>query len=213
MTSISYSQNLEDVLLKRALVSVENGFYIDVGAADPEEYSVTKAFYDSGWHGINVEPDREYVRRLRDARPRDTNLELALGAEPSRKVLHNFTGTGLSTFDDALAARFREAGHADAPLEVEVVSLAEVCRKYASGDIHFLKIDVEGAERAVLEGADFRAHRPWIVVVEAIEPLSRRPSHESWEALLLNADYCFVWFDGLNRFYVARERLPLRGGL
>lgn len=48
MPFISYAQNFEDVMLRRALRSVERGFYIDVGAADPVEMSVTKTFYDAG---------------------------------------------------------------------------------------------------------------------------------------------------------------------
>lgn len=56
MTFISYAQNFEDVRLWRALKQFEHGFYIDVGANDPSHDSVTKAFYDHGWHGINVEP-------------------------------------------------------------------------------------------------------------------------------------------------------------
>ena len=36
MTFVSYAQNGEDVVLWRALSHVENGFYVDVGAADPE---------------------------------------------------------------------------------------------------------------------------------------------------------------------------------
>jgi hypothetical protein len=53
---VSYAQNFEDVMLWRALRSLESGFYIDVGANDPTIDSVTKAFYASRWHGINIEP-------------------------------------------------------------------------------------------------------------------------------------------------------------
>ena len=37
-----------------ALHDVKEGFYIDVGANDPWEISVTKAFYDIGRHGFVV---------------------------------------------------------------------------------------------------------------------------------------------------------------
>jgi len=56
MTFISYSQNLEDVMLWRALKHIEQGFYVDVGANDPTFLSVTHAFYERGWHGINIDP-------------------------------------------------------------------------------------------------------------------------------------------------------------
>ena len=53
---VSYAQNYEDLMLWRALRHVEQGFYVDCGAYDPEEHSVTKAFYERGWSGINIEP-------------------------------------------------------------------------------------------------------------------------------------------------------------
>jgi Methyltransferase FkbM domain len=87
-----------------------------------------------------------------------------------------------------------------------VTTLAAICQRYAPRDIHFLKIDVEGAEQSVLTGADFTTFRPWIVLVEATWPNSQEASHESWESRLIDAGYRFVWFDGLNRFYVAAER-------
>jgi hypothetical protein len=54
MTAASHAQANEDLLLFNALreVSPEAGFYIDVGANDPEKDSVTKFFYDQGWHGV-----------------------------------------------------------------------------------------------------------------------------------------------------------------
>ena len=79
MTFVSYAQNFEDVLLWRALGGVTDGFYIDVGAAHPDIDSVTRAFYDRGWSGINIEPTPEYSLRLAAARPRDVNLRLVLG--------------------------------------------------------------------------------------------------------------------------------------
>ena len=80
MTLLSYSQNFEDVLLWRALRDVPAGFYIDVGANDPELHSVTKLFYDAGWHGINIEPMPSYLQPFLDQRPRDINLSCAAGA-------------------------------------------------------------------------------------------------------------------------------------
>ena len=41
-------------------------------------------------------------------------------------------------------------------------------------------------------------------------PTSQAPSHLDWEPILLQADYDFVYQDGLNRFYVARGHEELR---
>jgi hypothetical protein len=64
---ISYAQNREDILLWRALRDLADGFYIDVGAEDPTQNSVTRAFYERGWHGINVEPVPGHFDKLRSA--------------------------------------------------------------------------------------------------------------------------------------------------
>ena len=51
--------------------------------------------------------------------------------------------------------------------------------------------------------------RPWIIVVEATAVLSEVQTHASWEHLLTDRGYSFVYFDGLNRFYVAEEHPEL----
>lgn len=68
---------------------------------------------------------------------------------------------------------------------------------------------MEGAEHLVLRGADFDKFRPWIVLVEATHPGTQQPSGEGWEEVLLNVGYDFAYFDGLNRFYVAKEHSEL----
>ena len=206
MTFISYAQNLEDVLLWRALGGIERGFYVDVGAYHPDSDSVTRAFYDRGWSGLNIEPLAEAARRLIAARPRDVTLQVAIGAEAGEMPFYRIDGSGLSTLDPEIAAQHEAAGLRVTPGRVRVSTLAEICTLHAQPEIHFLKIDVEGAERAVLEGADLVRFRPWIVLVEATAPTTSRPTHAGWEPLLLEAEYDFVWFDGLNRYYVAHER-------
>jgi FkbM family methyltransferase len=206
MTFISYAQNYEDVMLWRALRSVEAGFWIDVGAAHPSEYSVTRAFYDRGWHGVNIEPEPDYAAVLRAERPRDINLQMAIGAEPARTTFHRIRGTGLSTFDSAVAADHAAAGFPAAqPIEVEVTTLAAVFAAHAGQDVHFLKVDVEGAEREVLRGADLKTNRPWIILAEATVPGTPEMRIDDFADLLVAADYRQCWFDGLNAFFLAAE--------
>ena len=84
-------------MLWRALKHVERGFYIDVGACAPEEWSVTKAFYDRGWRGINIEPDPGYHRQLLAARTRDINLPARPGRSCRRR--DHALRAGHGTFD------------------------------------------------------------------------------------------------------------------
>src|SRR5579871_4262386 len=158
MPWISYAQNFEDVLLMRALRNVQNGFYIDVGAQSPLDDSVTKAFYDIGWRGINIEPSEEFFGQLVRARPKDINLSVFVGAKAGTREFFEIQGTGLSSGIAAIAH-----GHARATTArtVEELTLDDVCRKHVTGDVHFLKIDVEGAEAQVVEGFSFAEIRPW----------------------------------------------------
>lgn len=210
MFFISYAQNYEDVMLWRALKGVPAGFYVDVGAYDPEQDSVTRAFYERGWSGINMEPVAAYHDMLCRLRPRDVNLQVAAGAAESDRAFYEIPGTGLSTLDAEIAGRHRREGRVVNRINVRERPLRSILAEHAARDVHFLKIDVEGAEEAVLRGCDLRTQRPWIIVVEAVEPMTQISRHEAWEPLLTNAGYGFVYFDGLNRFYVAAERGELR---
>lgn len=205
MKMISFALNLEDVLLARALADVKRGFYIDVGANHPTVGSSTCHFHLSGWSGVNVEPGRTHGR-LAAERKRDVNLKVALSNARGEATLYEFGETGLSTLSLKQAeAHRRKLGLEWKEQRVRLVPLADVCAEHARGEIDFLSVDVEGHELEVLEGNDWRKHRPRIVVVEATVPCGEEPAYERWERLLLDAEYHFAVFDGLNRFYVRDE--------
>lgn len=210
MSLISYAQNSEDVLLWRALGHVKNGFYIDVGANDPVEHSVTKAFYDAGWRGISIEPLPAFHQAFLDQRPRDINLAVAAGSADGELLLYDVPAVrGWASPEQSVADLHRAEGHQVAELKVPVRSLASVCEEHVRGEIHFLKIDVEGFEGEVLRGMDFARWRPWVLVIEATLPNSRATNHHTWEHLVTGQRYRYAWFDGLNRYYVAEEHAEL----
>jgi FkbM family methyltransferase len=202
---ISYAQNFEDVVLARAFAGRTNGFYIDVGAMDPVDASVTKHFYEMGWHGINVEPVARFHKALVRERHRDINLCVALGAKRETLTFIDFEAKGISTLSTEFAEHFIRQGYQCKRRPVEVVPLREICEAHCRGPIDFMKIDVEGHERAVLEGGDWRRFRPRVLLLEAIMPNSNEPHWHNWEPFVLQQDYLFAYFDGLNRFYVSRE--------
>ena len=213
MTITSYAQAKEDVLLFRALKSVPDGegFYIDVGANDPDVDSVTRLFYERGWHGVNIEPSLEWIAKLRDRRPRDINIQAAVSNRAGDVTFHDNPGGQLGTLVEEFASRHEQQGWARRTYTVKGVTLAELCHEHV-GDrqIHFLKIDVEGHEGAVIEGMDFKTFRPWILVIEATEPNRLDvPTFAAWDGIVQNAGYLFAHTDILNRYYVARERAHL----
>ncbi len=210
MSIISYAQNGEDIVLSRALADVSKGFYIDVGAQDPTVDSVTRLFYEREWSGVNVEPVLHWHTRLEEQRPRDINLCVAAGDHHGEISLFEVIGTGLSTTLGDVADRHVAAGRQVVERDVALTTLDDICATHGIERVHFLKVDVEGAETSVLRGISLDRIRPWIILVEATQPNTQVPSHEDWELLLTDRGYQFVYADGLNRFYLADEQQRLR---
>ena len=203
----SYAQHAEDVRLARALGAKGAGFWVDVGAAHPRADSVTMLFAERGWRGINIEPDPAAFALLTAARPHDINLNVACSDTGGEGVLYS-SGIvdGWATLDeDVVDVVARDRSRQLLPQPIQRVTLAEVWAEHVHEPVDFLKIDVEGHERAVIAGAQWEVHRPRVVVVEATRPHSIEPTHEKWEPLLLAAGYRAAGFDGINRFYAAEE--------
>lgn len=196
-------------MLWRALKHVSNGFYVDVGANDPCVDSVTRLFYEHGWYGINIEPLSQHFIDLQRVRPRDINLQCAAGPELGSLEIWECGVRGWATADLSVVQAHESQGRTGKFSTVPMSTLAVICAQYAPPDIHFLKVDVEGFERAVLQGMDFNRFRPWVVVVEATRPNTTFEAHGTWEELLKAGGYDFVYADGLNRFYLAREQSAL----
>ena len=205
---ISHAQNREDVVLWRALRHIEHGTYVEIGANDPDVDSISKAFYERGWRGVLVEPVPELADRLRAGRPEDVVVEAAIVAEDvSTVTLHSIPGTGLSTLSDDIVRGHQQRGWDVEDIEVRGKRLDNLLEQlgWEGRPLHFMTVDVEGAEIDVLRGVDLQRWRPWVLVVEATLPLTTTPNEEGWEPLILEAGYRFCLFDGLSRFYVAEE--------
>lgn len=213
---VSYAQNGEDVVLWRALSHVREGVYVDIGGWDPDVDSVTRLFYERGWRGIDVEPVPEFADKFRARRPMNEVVEAAVtDVEVDGVVFHRVGATGLSTMDDQLAAQHTASGLDTEELRVRAKRLDAILASSAlvQHGVHFLKVDVEGAEAQVLRSVDLSVWRPWVLVIEATLPNSTTTTHGQWEQLVLDAGYTFTLFDGLSRYYVSPEHPELADAL
>jgi len=192
----SFSQ--EDLILLSFLDDVEKGFYIDVGANDPYNGSITRLFYELGWSGINIEPLPDMYNKLCDDRSRDINLNIGISNEEGELELR--CAGGMSTFNEKVYI----AGDLD-KIQVQVRLLTNVVKEnfdFENNDIHFCKIDVEGFEKEVLESIDFNLIRPWMFVMESTIPQTNYNIHNEWEDILTNNNYTFALQKGVNRYYI-----------
>ena len=214
---ISYAQNGEDVRIWHAFGPKSSDkaapalTYVDVGANDPRDLSITAALYDLGWRGILIEADPDLVHELRVHRPDDIVVQAAAASEAGTVPFYRVPGTGLGTLERAEADAAIERGFSVSETTVECRRLDDILDEHlrvADGQmrqIHAMTIDVEGAEAWVLEGLSLTRHRPWVLCIESVEPGTGLRSHNSWEPLLLARGYRFIAFDGVNRWYVAEE--------
>lgn len=206
---ISYAQNFEDVILWRALNTVSNGRYLDIGGQDPVIDSVSKAFYDAGWRGVHVEPVPEYAEKILQFRPDEKVHEVAIDISNGVIEFYNFVNTGLSTGISSIADKHKQEGLAAQIIEVKTKTLSYILDSMGPEDIHWMKVDVEGMEKSVLGSWGDAIARPWIVVVESTKPNNPEEGDLSWEKDLFARRYSFVYFDALNRFYLHESHKEL----
>lgn len=207
---ISYAQCGEDIYLDRCFKGKGSGFYIDIGASHPVTSNPTYHFYQMGWSGINVEPTPFRLSELKRARPRDMNIGCAISKKTGVSNFNITTSadhiSSLGKISDDLISSHNCSVK---EIQVEVMSLSELCEQYVEGDIDFLKIDVEGSEHDVLIGANWIKWRPKVVLVESVDAATKEPNWNIWEYILLSNNYLFAFFDGVNRYYVASEHSHL----
>lgn len=198
-----YSQHGEDKLLYEVFKGVENGRYVDIGAYEPEFNSVTKIFYDEGWRGTNVEPNPRAFQMLENQRPEDINIKAAVTYKEEVQPFYLVDRKGWSSLDAGVAKLANQNGMETTLIEVETITLAEVME---GPQVHFLKIDVEGAEEEVIASGDWKNHRPWLVMAEAYMPNTRKMVRNlAWEPFLISRGYVFKLDDGLNRYYIEKD--------
>lgn len=207
---VSHAQQFEDVMLWRALKHVDNGAYIDIGANDPVADSVSLLFYEKGWRGVHVEPMPEFTAKLREMRENEIVIEAVVSDDPEPVTLFSFDGTGLTTAIPDHARKHEQDNREARLFKAESVTLASVFERFNRRHIHWLKVDVEGMEAAVLRSWGDEPTRPWIVVVESTLPNSQELAFEEWEGELTSRGYSITYFDGLNRFYVHDDHVDLK---
>ena len=212
-----YAEYLEDYILSIIFSGVKNGSYIDVGANDPTFISVTKHFYNKGWRGINIEPIPHAYELFLKERPEDINVSIGISNKKAEMKLYriysveanNKQTDGLSTFSKEIFLKAKRDAFANnykfGIFNIPVNTLNSVLQLHPLDKIDFMNIDVEGSEKQVLEGMDLKKYRPSVFIIEAVEPRIQTPSHDTWEPILLNNNYEFMLFDGVNRYYLAKE--------
>lgn len=170
----AYSQEGEDLILKRIFENKKNGFYVDIGAHHPKRFSNTYLFYKIGWVGLNVDAMPGSMKAFEKIRPKDINIEMGVGEREGEMEYYLFNEPALNGFSKSLSNQRHENESSFkiiAKKTVEVRKLSSIFEDYLPDNqfVDFLSIDAEGLDFTVLKSNDWRKYRPRFVLIEIIK--------------------------------------------
>lgn len=203
----SHACNHEDVLLWRALRTVVGGAYVDVGAFDPDCDSVTKAFYDRGWRGLNLQPLPLRLERFCASRPQDINMGCTVGEGRGQLRLYSIDNQGpCSTFCEETAERQRRSGRKVDLLDIDVKPLDELLAPLGRSEIHFLRLDSGFAPPGAIRALEVSACRPWLIVTMRHERSDGGVPPSVEMNSLDGVGYSQAFFNGMTRLWVRNDK-------
>ena len=205
----SYSQEGEDMILRKVFEGAEKGFYIDVGAHHPQRFSNTYYFYKQGWRGINIDAMPGSMKSFRRSRPGDINLEVPVSSTKQAMTFYMFDEPALNGFSERLAEQRSAGAQAYRIVSTETLetsTLAQILGEHLPQGqrIDFMSVDVEGLDYDVLLSNDWSRFRPAIVLVEILNSsLEELRNHEITR--LLNANGYVSAFKTMNTVFFSLE--------
>jgi FkbM family methyltransferase len=168
----SYSQEGEDMILKRMLENQQCGFYVDVGAHHPFRFSNTYYFYKQGWKGINIDAMPGSMSLFNNFRSRDINLEIPISNGDEVLTYYSFNEPALNSFSTDLSQERNGKNEyfIQQEIKLQTSKLSNVLDKYLpfGTTIDFLSIDVEGLDLDILHSMDLSKYKPKIILIEIL---------------------------------------------
>ncbi len=162
-----YSEFGEDFVAAVLLGFKKNGTYVDIGAFQPKELSVTYYFYRKlDWSGITIEPNPAAKEKFESQRPRDQFVNQGVSNKESILNYYEFKDPTLNSFSEEVYKN-NEATFISKK-EIKVSPLRDILATYLEegSEIDLMNIDVEGLDREVLESNDWERFSPKVLVIE-----------------------------------------------
>jgi len=139
---------------------VTDGFFLDVGSADGTLHSNTKALEERGWTGLCIDPFPTNM----DGRTCRIFTEVVWSTSGHTVTFHphGLLGGVADTLDT-----YKDLVSQTKAVEFSTVTLAEVLqRAQAPAYIHFMSLDIEGAELEALLGLPLERYRFGAIAIE-----------------------------------------------
>jgi len=197
----SYSQIGQDLFVLDFFKNIKDGYFVEIGASNGIIFSNTFLLEKNhNWKGICIEPSvDEFVDLQKNRQSHCVN-----------KAVYSKSGLKMEFIKklDGLLSGLKEHYNFEAwktvPTEkiytVETETLTDILDRYkAPKYIHYMSIDVEGAEVEILKGIDFSKYRFGLLNVEHNYNTTQRKQQR---AILESNGYKFLKQNDFDDYYV-----------
>lgn len=210
----SYAQQGEDLILDRILTRVlgkdvfQSYTYVDVGAYDAVDHSVTYLLYLRGWRGIVFDPSHSTRKSFRRWRRKDIFINAVVGQEDGVEV-EFYVPKDASRDQSLVSTKYPQHGIIEDfnKKTIRQVSLNAELKRQGVIKINFLNIDVEGAELEILRNFDFEYFEPSVIAVEIHGNDLERCLQTEEAKIILSHGYQYVASAVITQFFVRKSEI------
>lgn len=175
----SYSQHGQDMFVLNYFDEMRDGYFVDLGASNPHTLSNTfmlESVY--GWDGILVDGNERFVNLLKEHRSASHIRHAAIGPVVGKEI--EFVNAGMlgginelfpndneRPVHKKLNARRNEAVDDGKTVIMTTVSLTDILIECnAPRTIHYMSIDLEGAEIDIVKSFNFNNYDIRVISIE-----------------------------------------------
>lgn len=161
----SYAQCGEDLIVADLLKHVKRGFYLEIGAYHPKQFSNTYWFYKKGWRGIVVEPNTDLAALYRFSRKNDRVVNAGVAIKNKMGEYYVFEDETRNTFNKVAARHYQNVGYKLLRVDTKkLLRLDQILKNTRKIDL--LSIDTEGNDEQIIKTLNWEKYKPKVVVVE-----------------------------------------------
>jgi Methyltransferase FkbM domain len=185
-------------IVYRVFPGVTNGYFVDVGSGDGVLFSNTKVLEDLGWSGVCIDPFPTNMNRRTC-----TMFKEVVDSVAGRKV--KFRSADLFGGIEDYMGTLKEGKYVKQAevTELTTTTLEDILdRAKAPNFIHYISLDIEGAELEALKAFPFSKYKVGAFTIEAFE----EPKRSQIKALLESQGYRRVRSVKQDDYYILDQK-------
>jgi FkbM family methyltransferase len=185
-------------IIRSMFPDVRDGYFVDVGSGDGVLESNTKALEGLGWKGVCIDPFPTNMSSRKC-----TLFEEVVYGVAGKQITFKVAGFLSGIHDIMGSTKNWESVQQAKTVELTTVTLDDIlARSDAPAYIHYISIDVEGAELEVLKGFSFSKYK---VGAFTIEHNYEEPKRSQIRSLLASKGYQYMMSLWRDDCYVSED--------